>query len=367
MIWLAFPAIVILTVRFFIVLVNLLTMQWLKDGEIEDSPFVSILIPARNEEKNISQLLSGLLDQTYKNYEILIYDDDSQDGTLEIVKKFAEKDDRIKWIKGQVLPEGWSGKNHACHQLAMHAEGRYFLFIDADVIVKPGMIQKAIYHIKRENITLLSIFPKQLMYTLGEKLTIPLMNWILLSLLPLSLIKSSHYASLSAANGQFMLFRAREYRQHWFHEMHKDINVEDIHIMRKIKKMGYTGHTILSGGEIECRMYTSYFEGINGFTRSMFAFFGGSGIILILFTIFTTLGFLFVWLGISFYYSLIYLFIALLLRIIVALMSRQTVLLTALFSPVQQISFVIMVVQSFRLRSRGKNIWKGRTIEYKGI
>ena len=122
----------------------------------------------------------------------------------------------------------------------------------------------------------------------------------------------------------FMLFRAREYRQHHFHEMVKDINVEDIHIMRNVKRLGYKGNTILSDGEVSCRMYRNFPEGIYGFTRSMFAFFGGNGITLILFTIFTTFGFLFVWFGMSWIYAMLYLFIALLLRTITAWMSRNT-------------------------------------------
>lgn len=358
---------VILSVRFAIVLVNLLSRQWLKDGYLKEYPYVSVLVPARNEEKNLPELLTGLLNQDYKNFEIVIYNDDSEDRTLEIIREFAEKDERIKWINGTRLPEGWNGKNHACHQLSLVAKGSFFLFIDADVRVKSGLIKKAVLHAEKHKLTLLSIFPKQLMHSLGEKITVPIMNWILLSLLPLRLIRLSHYPALAAANGQFMLFRAREYRHHRFHEMVKEINVEDIHIMRSIKRMGYAGHAILSGGEVECRMYGNFSEGIYGFTRSMFAFFGGSGIALILYTIFTTVGFLFVWLGMSYFYAVVYLITAYLLRIIVALMSRQPALWVALLAPLLQLSFVVVVIESFRLRSVGKNIWKGRTINFKGI
>jgi len=367
MIWLAWLAMIVLLVRFLIVLINLFSGQWLKDDGSKTCPLVSVLIPARNEENNLPELLNGLLEQDYKNLEIIIYNDDSEDETMNIIRDFEGKDKRIAWINGKTLPEGWNGKNHACYQLAQKASGDYFLFLDADVRVRPGLIRKALRHSEKHNLTLLSIFPEQQMLSVGEKMTVPVMNWILLSLLPLVLIRISHFSSLAAANGQFMMFRAREYRHHQFHRLVRDLNVEDIHIMRHIKRMGYKGHTVLSRGEVECRMYNNFREGIHGFTRSMFAFFGGSGIALTLFTVLTTLGFLFVWLGTTWFYAVIYLAVALLLRIIVAGMSRQPVLWIALLAPLQQVSFVIMVIKSFRLRYSGKNLWKGRTIEFKGV
>ncbi|MBN1131570.1 MAG: glycosyltransferase [Bacteroidales bacterium] len=366
MIWLAFPAMVLLAVRLTIVLVNLLTRPWLTRKPLKDTPPVSVLIPARNEEKNLSVLLSGLLEQDYRDMEIIVYNDESTDRTLEIIKAFSKNDSRIQWIDGGPVPEGWNGKNYACDQLAGRASGKYFLFLDGDVRVESGLIEKSLAHSEQYDLSLLSIFPRQLMITTGEQITVPVMNWILLSLLPLSLIRLSHRSSLAAANGQFMLFRAREYRHHRFHRMVREMNVEDIQIMRKMKRMGYRGHTVLSRGEVTCRMYHNFSEAIRGFTRSMFAFFGGSALLLIFFTVFTTFGFIFVWIGLSWKVALLYLGAGLLLRIIAAGMSYQPLLRVAFLAPIQQISFLVMVLESFRLRSRGRNTWKGRTIKYKG-
>jgi chlorobactene glucosyltransferase len=312
-------------------------------------------------------LLEGLLRQDYLNLEILVYDDQSTDGTRELLEQYASRNARISVMDGVALPEGWSGKNHACHQLAGRAGGSYFLFLDADVRVEPGLVGKAVAYARKNDLALLSMFPRQLMQSAGEMLTVPVMNWILLSLLPLSTIKRSHYPSLSAANGQMMLFRAREYRHHCFHRLVREINVEDIHIMRLVKRMGYTAQTLLGRDDISCRMYTSYRDAVFGFTRSMFAFFGGSAATMLLFTLFSTAGVLFVWLGISPGAAVAYLGLAALMRGLVQLLSRQSGPWLLLLSPLIQGSFVWMVIQSFRMKIRGTNTWKERTIQFRGI
>jgi len=367
MIWLAFPAFVILTVRLAIVLVNLASGQYLKDRAPETRPQVSVLVPARNEAENLPGLLDGLLGQSYSPLDIWIYNDASTDRTQEVIESYVNRYSRIRFIEGKTLPGGWNGKNNACHRLSLKARGEYLLFMDADVKVERDLVSRAVEHARRYNLTLLSIFPRQLMRTFGEKITVPTMNWILISLLPLRLTRLSHYPSLAAANGQFMLFRGREYRQHRFHQLVRDINVEDIHIIRMVKRMGYLAHTVLSRGEISCRMYRNLKEGIFGFTRSVFAFFGGSGPALILFTLLTTFGFLFVWFGMGALYTWIYIALTLILRALVAMLSLQPVLLTTILSPVIQITFVWIVIQAFLLRSKGENIWKGRIIKFRGI
>jgi chlorobactene glucosyltransferase len=249
----------------------------------------------------------------------------------------------------------------------LKARGTYLLYLDADVKVSPELVENAVGYAWQNDLSLLSVFPRQIMHTAGERLTVPVMNWILLSLLPMQLIRTSHYSSLSAANGQMMLFRAREYRQHQFHRLVKDINVEDIHIIRRMKKMGYLTQTLLSRGEVSCRMYKSFREAVFGFTRSMFAFFGGSSLTMILFTLFSSLGVVFVWLGMSANVAAIYLAMAALIRILIPVMSRQSVGRLLLLSPLIQFSFIWMVIGAFRMKFRGTHSWKDRNIQFKGI
>jgi glycosyltransferase involved in cell wall biosynthesis len=350
--------------RLLIALINLLTKQWLSAREIPGEHFVSILIPARNEKENIGKLLDNIINHDYQNYEVIVYDDMSEDTTLEVVKDYAEKNKKISYIRGVELPEGWLGKNYACHRLSLKATGSYFLFLDADVIIEKGLIRNSLGYLKNDRIALLSIFPQQIMVTPGEKLTIPLMNWILVSLLPLILVEYTSNTSLSAANGQFMLFNADIYRKNQWHEKVKGHKVEDIEIVKSIKRKGYIARTLLSNGQIKCRMYKNYKEGIEGFSKNVTAFFGNSIFLAILFAVITTFGIFIILFTLNYLFAVYYLILSLILRIIVSVLSRQSVLTNLLLSVPQQIAFIVVVFKAVYNKSVKYGNWKGRPIRY---
>jgi cellulose synthase/poly-beta-1,6-N-acetylglucosamine synthase-like glycosyltransferase len=239
MIFLAFTSIIFLASRFLVVLANFLNRPLLPKGNLKEDPMVSILVPARNEESRLPFLLEDLQYSDFRNLEIIVYNDNSSDGTMEIVRQGMKKDSRIRLIDGGGLPEGWLGKNYACHMMSKEASGEYIIFIDADVRITPTLLNDSISFLKRYRLDMLSLFPVQVMETLGEKVTVPLINWVLVSLLPLWLISRSRRSSLAAANGQFMLFRANAYHKHDFHQMVKGERVEDIRIIRRMKSLGY--------------------------------------------------------------------------------------------------------------------------------
>lgn len=168
---------------------------------------ISILIPARNEEENIGLILSDLIKTGDSILEIIVFDDESRDRTPNIVEEFALKDNRIRLVKSPGLEEGFMGKNFACHKLSLEARSNYLLFLDSDVRIKNKVIERSLAYIILKKLDLLSIFPFQNMQTIGEKVSVPNMNFILNSLLPLPLVFLSNFHSLSAANGQFMLFK----------------------------------------------------------------------------------------------------------------------------------------------------------------
>jgi len=107
-------------------------------------PLISILIPARNEEKNIKDCLISLAKQNYSNIEILVLDDDSSDDTASIIKNISKKFKNIRLIKGKPLKDGWTGKNYACHQLYRKSKGEYLFFTDADTVHRDDSVESAI-------------------------------------------------------------------------------------------------------------------------------------------------------------------------------------------------------------------------------
>lgn len=366
MIYLAYIALFFVLFRTGVALTTLVSRHWLKPMELIERPRVSILIPARNEERSIGSLLEDLDKLDYSDFEVIVYDDSSEDNTAGIVTGFTDRDDRFRLLKGTKLPEGWGGKNHACYRLAQKAEGDYLLFLDADVRIRPDLLQKTLGHLQKHRLSLVSVFPRQRMVGLGEWSTVPLMNIILVSLLPMFMIRRSRRQSLAAANGQFMLFDASVYRKHQYHSLLKSFNVEDIHISRTMKSQGYKIDTLLSDGTVQCRMYHGYGDALLGFTRYTYAFFGGSTFAMVMYTLLGTFGFLFVAFGWSWTMAWFYLGTTILLRTIIAVSSRQFWLWNLLLAPLQQLSLLIIVVESIRKKLQKRNTWKGRTIEYKG-
>ena len=366
MIYLAYFAGGFLVFRLIIAVGTLFMRHWLRDQPLTQSPKVSVLIPARNEEQSIGTLLKDLTKLEYEALEILVYDDSSEDRTAEIITTYVEQDSRIKILNGEELPKGWMGKNHACYQLGKAATGDYLLFLDADVRVHPKLLHKTMGHLQKHGLSLVSVFPRQLMKTFGEWITVPLMNLILVSLLPMSLIRRNPRTSLAAANGQMMLFDGAVYREHQYHEMLKSQSVEDIHISRAMKSQGYRIDTLLSDGEVECRMYDGFKGALEGFSRYTIAFFGGSIFAMLLYALFSTFGLLFVGFGLSWELAGVYLVITAMMRLAVSTASRQFWLYNLLLAPVQQVVLLVIVVESIRKRILNRNTWKGRDFSITG-
>ncbi len=360
--YLAIAIWVFLIVRLLIAAVNVLTRQWLRSAHTSDTSMISILIPARDEAKNIGRLLDSIIDQDYAYWEVLVYDDLSVDNTAGIVRSYQKRDKRIGLIRGRELPKGWSGKNHACHQLAMQAKGRYFLFLDADVQLEKTHLQDALSHLQNHKLDLLSIFPQQLMKSWGEKISVPVMNWVLVSLLPLILTRKSRLPAFAAANGQHMLFNGNSYRKHFFHKRFKNNTVEDIAIARYMKQKRLRIQTLLSNGQIKCRMYNSLKEALLGFSKNVLAFFGDLIPVAILIMLVTSLGIIPVYMSFGSVSAVCFILSVIILRALTAYISKQNILINMVASPILQIVFCVMIIQAIHKKIKRKNKWKGRII-----
>lgn len=361
---LAYISFLFLGLRFMVVLVNFFFHLRRPRKTSGLNQTISILIPARNEEDHIGRILDCILNQDYKNFEVVVCDDHSTDRTTAILEEYSKQHKEVKWFRGEALPPGWTGKNYACYQLAEKAEGDILLFVDADVEIYGNIISAMQGYMKKRKLALLSIFPRQLMKTAGEQATVPVMNWILLSLLPLPMVVLGLRSSFAAANGQFMMFRAHVYHKLQPHAIVRASPVEDIEIMRHYKKAFYRCATLLGDQRVQCRMYSGYREAIAGFSKNVLHFFSGSLFWVVFFMVFTTLGLLFTGLW-SFPAFLLALGTALLSRVLISLMSHQPVLNNLLLVPVQHVSFLWMLKMAWMQKSRGSLIWKGREIPVK--
>lgn len=356
---------IINTVMLFIAAYNLFTAPQIRNIDVKNEfeKKISVLIPARNEEKNISICIESLIEQSYRNIEIIVLDDNSTDSTFKIVEGYLDKDPRIKLISGKQLPPGWLGKNWACFQLSKSASGEILLFIDADVRLENYTVNYALNMYETKNVKMLSVFPTQLINNFGAQLVIPLMNWVLLTFLPLKKVYSSKNNSFVAANGQFIMIDKNIYDAFGGHEHVKNEIVEDMEFARNLKRIGNKIITTLGGNAVFCKMYDSLSESIKGFSKNFFAGFNVSAAVFIIMLVF----FLF-----SFFLPLVlalwnykYLLIVLLIimqRVFVSIASMQNIILNIVLHPLQMIMIGIVGINSIVISKTKSVEWKGRRI-----
>lgn len=351
-----------LILRFLISLYNRLSKPYVPVAQYEHSPLVSILIPARNEANNIALLLRSLQGLVYQNIEIIVCDDQSDDNTVSVVNEFSAKDKRIKLIQSEALPYGWLGKNHACFLLAAQAKGQYFCFLDADVRVEPQFVESAVALMAKKSLSLLSLFPYQQTITMGEKVTVPIMFRVLLSLLPLKLVSTKYFASISAANGQCMFFTAQSYLRYQPHTLMKDVKAEDIAIAYYFKSRKEPIACLLGDGMVNCRMYKDYKEAVNGFSKNIISFFRNSLLFALLYGIFTTS-----WVVFLFFYNTPELFLFLLcLTICTNLLNKMSLSYkwneTLWLQFIQELAFWNILFVAVKNKIKKTGTWKGRNI-----
>jgi chlorobactene glucosyltransferase len=250
---------------------------------------VSVLIPARNEENNIKRCLYSLIDQTYKNLEIIVLDDDSDDQTYDVVRNISKNYESIKLVKGKAKTIGWTGKNWACNQLSKYANGDFLLFVDADTKLQKNTITETVNEMNNNDIDLISLFPNRITNTAIDKIISVTIGWFIFSCLPI--IFSNKNPIFSSAFGQFLLFRKGAYFSIGGHESIKDKILDDFELGRLITKKGYNLNVLDGTERISTFSYSTEKEALEGLSKSIFPFFNNKLVpFLILLILFLSMG-----------------------------------------------------------------------------
>lgn len=234
-------------------------------------PKVSVLVPARNEEKNIANCIKSLQNQNYPDYEIIVIDDNSTDNTYQILQEIAQKDTRLKILRGKPLPPDWAGKPHACQQLAEEARGEWLLFIDADTKCEPDMLRNIISFALEHKPALLSGFPRQVTTGLPQKVVIPLIYFIVITCTPLWWILNSDKPKPALAIGQFLLFSRKDYWKIGGHASVKARIMEDCWLSYEITRSGGRHITVDLTSVISCNMYQKIGDMWEGFIKWLYS------------------------------------------------------------------------------------------------
>ncbi len=234
---------------------------------------VSLLVPARDEAHRIGPSVEALVSQQgLAAAEVLVLDDASTDGTAEVVRAVAG--DRARVLRGAGPPPGWLGKPHACQQLADVARGRVLVFVDADVVLAPDAVARAVTLLRRHALGYVSPYPRQLTGSAAERLVQPLLQWSWLTFLPLGVAERSPRPSLAAAGGQFLVVDAAAYRRAGGHAAVRDQVVDDMALARALRRAGARGGFVDGTDLATCRMYGGARELADGYTKSLWAAFG---------------------------------------------------------------------------------------------
>ena len=236
-------------------------------------PKVSILIPARNEEANITNCLRSLLAQDYPDFELLVLDDQSTDRTLAILQQFGQRSPRLTVLAGKPLPAGWVGKNWACAQLAQAASGGLLFFTDADTVFQPAAVRNIVMALIGEQADLVTGYPRQVLDSWGERLLVPFFSWATLCFYPLGFAYQLRWPFLTHAVGQMMCFRRETYFAIGGHLAIKDIVLDDFLLARKIQAAGLRWRVLPVSNFIYCRMYAGGRDAFTGFSKNLFAVF----------------------------------------------------------------------------------------------
>lgn len=235
------------------------------------APRVSVIVPARNEAENISACLATLLNSEYPSFEVIVVDDQSTDGTPEIVSLIAERSGgRLRMLHGQTPPPGWIGKPWACWQGYQAATGDVLLFTDADTRHDEALLGHTVGALQSVEADLVSVLPRQRMLSFWERVVLPhLFTLITLRYHDVERVSFARNPRDVIANGQYMLFRRSTYKSIGGHEAVQAEVVEDLALAQHIVASG--GSLLLAHADdlMDTRMYRSLGGIMEGWTKNL--------------------------------------------------------------------------------------------------
>ena len=237
-----------------------------------DLPFLSIVVPARNEERQIDICVRSLLAQRYPRFEVIVVDDGSTDKTREIVERLAREDFRLHVVCGEPLPDGWVGKPWALTQGMRQARGEWLLFTDADTQHEPPACASAVHYALQRNLSFLSLLPTQRFETPAERVLLPTILWMIaFGIGSLDAINDPKRLDAAIFNGQYLLCERAAFEAIGGHERVRGSVAEDFDLARLVKADGRFRSMLVGANDLVfTRMYRSLREIWDGFSKNLY-------------------------------------------------------------------------------------------------
>ena len=331
---------------------------------------VDVCIPARNEAANIEACVRSVLAQRGACVRALAYDDQSDDGTGQILARLVAEGAAVAAVATQPLPAGWNGKQWGCERMGQASDAAWLLFTDADVRLEPDAVAAAVAFARGSGSDLVSTVPLERCGTLGEALLVPLIHFMLLGYLPMGLMRRDARPSLGAGCGQFLLVRRQAWLRAGGHATFRDSMHDGIRLPRAIRASG--GRTDLFDGTdlVWCRMYRGLGQCWRGFAKNAYEGLG-SPAVLVFFSVLHLLGHVAPWavlgavvMGAPLDAHLVApaglaATAGLTTRLLLAIRFRQP-LAGALLHPVGMLLMTAIQWRSLWLARTGRRAWRGR-------
>lgn len=235
-------------------------------------PFLSIVVPARNEERQIETCVRSLLAQQYPEFEVIVVDDRSTDATTTILERVAAEHSRLRVIHGKALPDGWVGKPWALAQGAHAARGARLLFTDADTEHQPQACASAMRYALAKDAHFLSLLPTQRFETPAERVFLPTILWMIaFGIGSLDAINDPKRLDAAIFNGQYILCERKAFEAIGGHERVRSSIAEDYDLARIVKRDGrFRSMLVGAAGLVHTRMYRSFREIWDGFSKNLY-------------------------------------------------------------------------------------------------
>jgi chlorobactene glucosyltransferase len=244
----------------------------MSDAVAGDMPLVSVIIPARNERRNIERCVRSVLASRYPSFDVIVVDDHSTDGTGEIARAIAAEDARVRVIDAPPLAEGWFGKQWACAAGARVANGTLLIFTDADTWHAPDLMPRAVNALRDRAADLLSVAGHQEMHSFWERVIQPQMFGLLASRYGgTEHVSQARRPEDVIANGQFILVRRDAYEAMRGHEAVRDRVAEDLSLAQNWVRAGRPIALLFAERQLSTHMYASLSELIGGWRKNIYA------------------------------------------------------------------------------------------------
>ncbi|HEY2092101.1 MAG TPA: glycosyltransferase family 2 protein [Thermoanaerobaculia bacterium] len=341
-------------------ILNLLLERPLHPSDRTSGPFVSVIIPARNEERSIGDTVAAMLAQTYRDIELIVIDDQSTDRTPQILASF--NDSRLTVIQGEETPAGWLGKPWALEQGSGRARGQLLLFVDADIHYEPKAIASMVDALEASRASMLAVLPHIEMCTLGEQISMMMLPFIVWAGIPFWLGNRWNAVGLALGGGVGNFVRRGDYDAIGGHESLHNAVVDDIGLARQFRARGFRTTHVITDDLVSARIYHGLREVVFGFEKNMFAVLGSvwaACVMAVLMIGVHLMPFALALLGRPI--SIAIVAICTLIRLMIAIRGRYS-LLNAIFLhvPMVLVWFYILIQSTWMTVRRREIHWRGR-------